>query len=141
MKKGVLILLATTIVFFTACNKQEVELVDVDLPENTTQTAQMAKHAENNLETLRAAFTIDNEHATVNESEDLRLTNKSVNAVSYEWDFGNGDTSTEATPGYQYKMHGHYTITLTVTDNRGNIKQTSQNISVLCIFGGGSHDE
>lgn len=141
MNKLLLIFVATAMIVFTACNKQETEIIEVDLPENTTTPAQLARHAENNLESLRAVFTIDNENGSVNEAEDLLLTNKSVHAVAYEWDFGNGDTSTESNPVYQYEMHGHYTITLKVTDARGNSQLTSQNIDVLCIFGGGSHDE
>ena len=39
---------------------------------------------------------------------------------SYEWDFGDGTTSTEETPTHTYKTDGKYTISLTVTDDRGN---------------------
>jgi len=36
---------------------------------------------------------------------------------SYEWDFGNGDTSDEEDPIYTYDEAGVYDVTLTVTDN------------------------
>lgn len=39
---------------------------------------------------------------------------------SYEWDFGDGVTSTEGNPAHTYKSAGMYTVTLTVTDDRGN---------------------
>ena len=39
---------------------------------------------------------------------------------SYEWDFGDGDTSTDAAPTHAYKDDGSYTVTLKVTDDRGN---------------------
>ncbi|MFC1954843.1 DUF4349 domain-containing protein [Chloroflexota bacterium] len=40
---------------------------------------------------------------------------------SYEWDFGDGATSTEDNPTYTYKKAGNYTVSLTVSDDRGNI--------------------
>lgn len=39
---------------------------------------------------------------------------------SYEWDFGDGETSTSAYPGHSYKSEGSYTVSLKVTDDRGN---------------------
>jgi len=39
---------------------------------------------------------------------------------SYEWDFGDGDISTDETPTHAYKADGSYTVSLTVTDDRGN---------------------
>ncbi len=37
--------------------------------------------------------------------------------VGYHWDFGNGASSTAATPAYTYSSPGAFTATLTVTDN------------------------
>lgn len=39
--------------------------------------------------------------------------------VSYLWNFGNGTTSTEATPSYTYTAQGTYAVTLTVTTAGG----------------------
>jgi len=39
---------------------------------------------------------------------------------SYEWDFGDGETSTSAHPTHAYKSTGSYTVSLKVTDDRGN---------------------
>ncbi len=39
---------------------------------------------------------------------------------SYQWDFGDKNTSTGAAPTHEYKSPGSYTITLKVTDDRGN---------------------
>ena len=39
--------------------------------------------------------------------------------LSYRWDFGNGATSTEASPTYRYPEAGVHTVTLTVTDSGG----------------------
>jgi len=39
---------------------------------------------------------------------------------SYEWDFGDGKTSTDESPTHAYANDGTYTVSLTVTDDRGN---------------------
>jgi len=39
---------------------------------------------------------------------------------TYEWDFGDGNTSTEEIPAHAYSSAGEYTISLTVTDDREN---------------------
>ena len=39
---------------------------------------------------------------------------------SYEWDFGDGNTSTGENPAHAYKTAGSYTVFLMVTDDRGN---------------------
>ncbi|MBI2869657.1 MAG: PKD domain-containing protein [Chloroflexi bacterium] len=39
---------------------------------------------------------------------------------SYQWDFGDGNTSNEVSPSHAYTSAGDYTVSLTVTDDRGN---------------------
>ncbi len=39
--------------------------------------------------------------------------------ASYEWDFGDGNTSTSATPTHTYTVQGTYTVRLIVTSNSG----------------------
>ena len=46
---------------------------------------------------------------------DAQFTNLSLNALAYSWDFGNGQTSTEASPLTHYETPGLYTVTLTCT--------------------------
>ncbi len=38
---------------------------------------------------------------------------------TYEWDFGDGKTSTEAQPTHVYNSEGNFTVTLKVTDDKG----------------------
>jgi PKD repeat protein len=45
-----------------------------------------------------------------------RFTNKSSNGISYKWDFGDGNTSTDESPVYIYSATGTYTVTLTAQD-------------------------
>lgn len=42
----------------------------------------------------------------------ISLENASKNAESYEWDFGDGNTSTEVNPKHDYTLSGRYTVTL-----------------------------
>lgn len=48
--------------------------------------------------------------------EQIQFINKSKNSVSYKWDFGDGNTSTEKDPKHNYTKPGKYTVTLEVTD-------------------------
>jgi PKD repeat protein len=52
----------------------------------------------------------------------FNFTNSSVattGIASYEWDFGDGSTSTTTNPSHVYVTPGTYFVTLTVTDNNG----------------------
>jgi hypothetical protein len=42
-----------------------------------------------------------------------------ISPYSYEWDFGDGRTSTDGNPTHTYNTPGDYTVTLKVTDDRG----------------------
>ncbi len=52
---------------------------------------------------------------------------------SYEWDFGDSSTSTDAQPSHAYKSDGSYTVSLKVTDDRGSTvpKQRDDYITVI----------
>ncbi len=44
--------------------------------------------------------------------------------LSYRWDFGDGSTSSEATPSHTYAAEGTYTVTLTLTNAGGTATRT-----------------
>jgi len=57
------------------------------------------------------------------------FTNSSTGATSYEWDFGDGNTSTEESPTHVYATHNIYTVTLTAME--GSLSSTlSQTIDI-----------
>ncbi len=49
----------------------------------------------------------------------------------YHWDFGNGDVSEEPNPIYTFKALGEYTVTLTVTDNKGGTSLSEVLVRVI----------
>ena len=66
--------------------------------------------------------------------------------ASYLWDFGDGETSTEASPSHTYAAAGEVTVTLTVTDNGGATDEFSETFNVnppagLQCAGGGLNCE
>lgn len=50
--------------------------------------------------------------------------------AAYAWDFGDGATSAEASPGHTYAASGTYTVELTVTDNRGKTDVVRHDVTV-----------
>ena len=48
--------------------------------------------------------------------------------VSYNWEFGDGETSNSQNPTHVYQKNGKYIATLTVTDNNGNIGEKNIDI-------------
>jgi len=54
-----------------------------------------------------------------------------VRIVSYEWDFGDGNTGTGMSINHTYSSVGNYTVTLTVRDAKNNIDSKSIIVQVL----------
>jgi len=72
---------------------------------------------------LDIEFTADKRRG-LKEGEKIQFTVRQIVGgfapYSYEWDFGDGDISTDEAPTHAYKADGNYTVSLTVTDDRGN---------------------
>lgn len=59
--------------------------------------------------------------------EPLSFQNLSENASSYQWDFGNGLTSSVGNPSANYASAGSYNVTLVATDTYGCTDQIAKN--------------
>lgn len=53
------------------------------------------------------------------------------NIVSYAWDFGDGATATGVTATHDYAAAGRYTVTLTVTDDRGGVATKTMTVDAV----------
>ncbi|MCB4808023.1 PKD domain-containing protein [Tamlana sp. 62-3] len=57
----------------------------------------------------------------------------STDADSYLWDFGDGNTSTDANPDYTYTEGGLYLVTLTTTSSDGLVAEASSEVSPIDV--------
>ena len=75
------------------------------------------------LETGSASFRSDPDAGTTIVAEDLTVSfiDESSGATSYEWNFGDGDSSMMANPSHTFEKEGNYEIVLTITDAGGCI--------------------
>lgn len=55
----------------------------------------------------------------------VQFTDLSQNATGWDWDFGDGDTSTDESPEHTYSTAGTYTANLTVSNENGTSFQTA----------------
>jgi PKD repeat protein len=61
---------------------------------------------------------------------EVSFTNNSPNATSFEWDFGDGGTSTEENPTYTYADGGTYAVMLSVSNEYGSASN-SKDVTVV----------
>ncbi len=59
----------------------------------------------------------------------VTFTNESTEATSYQWDFGNGETSAETNPTVTYREEGAYSVSLIATGDGGS-DQIIQEITI-----------
>lgn len=62
--------------------------------------------------------------------EPIKFTNETEKATSYEWDFGDGKTSTEASPQHAYYASGSYTVKLTATNEEGKSSSKEKKVTI-----------
>jgi len=84
-----------------------------------------------------ADFTYSPENPTANDV--ISFTDTSTDAdgtiVSWIWDFGDGATSTDRNPTYQYTNAGIYMVSLTVTDDDGATDSVEHDVTVFHYVG------
>ncbi|MEQ9007204.1 MAG: PKD domain-containing protein, partial [Ekhidna sp.] len=79
-----------------------------------------------------AAFSSE---ATAGNHLEYTFMNESINASSFEWDFGDGNKSTDKSPTYTYASTGVYNVVLTATNASGSVT-SSETITVFDPAGG-----
>ncbi len=75
-----------------------------------------------------ADFAYEFEHLTYS------FNDSSENAITYLWSFGDGSTSTSASPNHTYTYVGQYEVCLTVYDNCGHESSICQVVNVTSHF-------
>jgi PKD repeat protein len=98
---GILTVLALTAVIFTSCKEEDKK----PLPE--------------------ASFSL----TPTGDGRTIQFTNESTNALTYSWEFGDGETSVEVDPVHTYPDYGPYTVKLTATGD-GGTADYSYNLTV-----------
>ncbi len=88
---------ALAVVTFSSCSKDEED--DTTTPANPIASFQFEVSTTNFLQ--------------------VTFTNFSQNAATYEWNFGDGQTSTEKDPVHVYTVAGNYTVVLTAKNSAG----------------------
>jgi PKD repeat protein len=88
---GIFIMMALSAVIFTSCKKEESK----PLPD--------------------AAFSF----TASGDGRTIQFTNESTDALTYLWDFGDTQTSTEVNPTHTFPDYGAYSVTLTATGDGG----------------------
>ncbi len=73
-------------------------------------------------------FSVEPEFAEV--GRPVTFQNLTLNASSYQWSFGDGQTSTQVSPTYTYEESGNYKVTLVAFTDDNQSDSLSRNISV-----------
>lgn len=92
---------------------------------NSTAVIRLANANSDAVAPLKVSFTNTVNQLVVNFTSNI---NGGMGALTYAWDFGDGTTSTAASPTHTYAKAGTYTVTLTVTD-----AQNTKDISSLTV--------
>jgi len=102
-----------------------VMLTAYNLPDSSTftQTTYVTVYAN-----ATAAFTPSND--TICTGQSVNFSNASTNATTYNWNFGNGNTSSNATPTVTYNNPGTYTVSM-VASNPGGCNDSTTHIILV----------
>lgn len=80
--------------------------------------------------TPTVSLALDPSSGSVPLNVDFTANVSGATASKYNWNFGDGTTSTEAVPSHTYKAAGNYTAKVTVTDNAGGTASASTVVAV-----------
>ena len=68
--------------------------------------------------------------ATIIPNKFITFVNCSSNSIAWDWDFGDGGTSTDAAPNHSWAQKGIYTVSMTATSEKGDTDSFSGDIFV-----------
>lgn len=81
-----------------------------------------------------AGFTYSTENNELQKDQSITFQDTSTDVdgtiISYQWDFGDGSTSTDQNPSHSYDSDGRYKITLSITDNDGKTDSFGKQIQI-----------
>lgn len=80
--------------------------------------------------TVTADFTADKTTVNLSVQEPVTFTNASTGASTYEWDFGDGNSSTDESPSHVYAAPGQYEVTMKARATAGCIAGDTMTINV-----------
>ncbi len=87
---------------------------------------------------LKADFSIDAKKSC---DSTVSFSDQSTNATNYDWDFGDGASSSLQSPSHTYDQSGTYTVTLIVDDGQGNADTATADVKVVLMEAPASSDE
>ncbi|MBS9523595.1 PKD domain-containing protein [Litoribacter alkaliphilus] len=89
----------------------------------------VACNREDDTPVIQANFDVENEFLAID--HDLQFSQIPTRAVQYNWDFGDGQTSSEQNPsGISYENPGNYSITLTTMSEGGSSSSFQKDVQV-----------
>ncbi|MBF7150021.1 collagenase ColA [Bacillus toyonensis] len=81
-----------------------------------------------NVDRARETYYGEENNAIEFKSDSSKVEDRKI--VSYLWDFGDGNTSTEANPTHAYEKEGTYTATVTMKDDKGKESKEQMTVNV-----------
>jgi PKD repeat protein len=116
---------------YTSANSFRVTLTVTDNDGNKDTREQTVTVGENQPPT--ALFVISPTSGKVGDTINFNASQSSdpdSDTLSYQWDFGDGNTGAGVTTSHTYTSAGTYSVVLTVTDDSGNTASTSRTITI-----------
>jgi PKD repeat protein len=68
----------------------------------------------------------------------IKFINNSINAIDYQWDFGDGNSSTDEHPSHVYREAGTYTVSLLVLSEKSCVDTMVQEKLITVLAGEGT---
>ncbi|MEL6270567.1 MAG: PKD domain-containing protein, partial [Chloroflexota bacterium] len=82
---------------------------------------------------LQAAFFANPEQANVGDTISFDASASTGPISTFQWDFGDGNSSVDPAPLHPYQAPGEYTVTLTLTSVGGQVSQAQQTVSISAV--------